>query len=64
MRRPHGANKCGAKTMGQLRDVVNIRERPAEVAEPGRARPLGISMLLSSSLRAWWWGCGPGSVFA
>jgi len=38
MRRPHGASKYGSKTMGQLRDVVSIRQRPAEAddrAVPG-----------------------------
>jgi IS30 family transposase len=33
IRRPHGANKYGSKTMGQLRDVVSIRERPAEAED-------------------------------
>jgi IS30 family transposase len=38
-RRPRGANKYGSKTMGQLRDVVSVRQRPAEAddrAVPGR----------------------------
>src|SRR5215204_2291712 len=30
----------------------------------GGARPLGISMLLSSGLSELWWRCCPGSVFA
>jgi IS30 family transposase len=33
MRRPRGANKYGSKTMGQLRDVISIRERPAEAED-------------------------------
>ena len=33
MRRPRGTNPLRAKTMGQLRDMVHIRERPAEVAD-------------------------------
>ena len=33
MRRPHGANKYRGSGMGQLRDVVSIRQRPAEVED-------------------------------
>jgi IS30 family transposase len=33
MRRPRGANKYGSKTVGQLRDLVSIRERPAEAED-------------------------------
>jgi IS30 family transposase len=33
MRRPRGANKYRSKTMGQLADMVNIRERPAEATD-------------------------------
>jgi IS30 family transposase len=33
MRRPRGANKYGSKTMGQLRDVISIRERPADAED-------------------------------
>jgi IS30 family transposase len=33
MRRPRGANKYRSKTMGQLADMVNIRERPAEAED-------------------------------
>jgi IS30 family transposase len=33
MRRPRGANRFKAKTMGQIADMVNIRERPAEAAD-------------------------------
>ena len=33
MRRPRGGNKFGSKTMGQLRDVISIRERPAEAED-------------------------------
>jgi IS30 family transposase len=33
MRRPRGANRYASKTMGQLRDVVRIRQRPAEAED-------------------------------
>jgi IS30 family transposase len=33
MRRPRGANKYRGNGMGQLRDVVSIRERPAEAVD-------------------------------
>ena len=33
MRRPRGANKYRGSGMGQPRDIVSIRERPAEVAD-------------------------------
>jgi IS30 family transposase len=33
MRRPRGANKCRGNGMGQLRDIVSIRERPAEAED-------------------------------
>jgi IS30 family transposase len=33
MRRPRGANKYRGNGMGQLRDVVSIRERPAEAED-------------------------------
>jgi IS30 family transposase len=33
MRRPRGANRFKAKTMGQIADMVNIRERPAEATD-------------------------------
>ncbi len=33
MRRPRGANRFKSKTMGQIADMVNIRERPAEAAD-------------------------------
>ena len=38
--RPRGTNPMRAKTMGQLRDVVSIRERPARGRGPCRARTL------------------------
>jgi transposase, IS30 family len=40
MRRPRGANRFKATTMGQIADMVNIRERPPEAADravPGHA---------------------------
>src|SRR5680860_558444 len=33
MRRPRGANRFKSKTMGQIADMVNIRERPAEAED-------------------------------
>jgi hypothetical protein len=33
MRRPHGANKYRGSGMGQLRDIVSIRQRPAEAED-------------------------------
>ena len=39
MRGPRGGNKFGSRTMGQLTNVVSIRERPAEAEN--RAMPAG-----------------------
>jgi IS30 family transposase len=37
MRRPRGGNRFKSKTMGQLTDIISIRERPAEAED--RAAP-------------------------
>jgi hypothetical protein len=41
MRRPGGANRFKATTMGQIADMVSIRERPAEAADRAVPGALG-----------------------
>lgn len=59
-RRPRGRDGRS----GHIKDMVMICERPAEADDRGRARPLGISMVLSSGGRELWRGCRAGPVVA